>query len=128
MRVILTTVFTILAAFTFSTGLAQVNLKPLEDKGFVVKSKFKPYKKTKSQVLKLKIKNATEKHQELNFQLYLYVNGIAESMSEEKSECLAPKKKVKYRFLFEPENIGDYSVELEKLDVKEVDICSPAVN
>ncbi|MDE0771564.1 MAG: hypothetical protein OSB25_05080 [Salibacteraceae bacterium] len=126
MRAIITTILMILAAFIFSTGHAQVNLKPMEDKGFVIKKKFKSYKKTKSQVLKLKIKNVTEKHQELNFQLYLYVNGIAESMSEEKSECLAPKKKVKYRFLFKPENIGDYSVELEKFDVKEVDTCSPA--
>lgn len=125
MRATITTILMILAAFTFSTCRAQVNLKSLEDRGFVVKKKFKSYKKTKSQVLKLKIKNATEKHQELNFQLYLYVNGIAESMSEEKSECLAPKKKVKYRFLFEPENRGDFRVELEKLAVKEVDTCSP---
>ena len=126
MRVIISLV-TIVAALVCSSGIAQVNLKPLEVKGFVVKHKLKPYKKTKKQVLKLMVKNGNEKSQEVNFQLYLYVDGVAESMSDQKNECLAPKKKVKYRFLFDPENSGVYSVELEELDIKEVDSCSEAL-
>jgi hypothetical protein len=126
MRVIIRLV-TIVAAFVCSSGIAQVNLKPLEVKGFIVKYKLKPYKKTKKQVLKLMVKNGNEKSQEVNFQLYLYVDGVAESMSDQKNECLAPKKKVKYRFLFDPENSGVYSVELEKLNIKEVDSCSEAL-
>ncbi len=126
MRVIISLV-TIVAAFVCSSGIAQVNLKSLEVKGFVVKHKLKPYKKTKKQVLKLMVKNGNEKSQEVNFQLYLYVDGVAESMSDQKNKCLAPKKKVKYRFLFDPENSGVYSVELEELDIKEVDYCSEAL-
>ncbi|MAZ36543.1 hypothetical protein N8085_06055 [Salibacteraceae bacterium] len=126
MRLIIKILLTLATVFTFTNGIAQVNLEPLEKKGFEVKSKLKPYKKTNNQVLKLKIKNSTEKNQELNFQLYLYVDGKAESMSEQKSVCLAPNKKVKYRFLFEPENSGEFTVELEKLNVKEVDSCPSA--
>jgi len=85
MRLIIKILLTLATVFTFTNGIAQVNLEPLEKKGFEVKSKLKPYKKTNNQVLKLKIKNSTEKNQELNFQLYLYVDGKAESMSEQKS-------------------------------------------
>lgn len=126
MRSVIVLITLILVGSLNANLLGQVNMKPLESKGFEVKHKLKPYKKTKNQVLKLKVKNATEDNQNLKFQLYLYVNGTAESMSEQKEVCLLPNKKAKYRFLFEPENTGNMTVEFEKLTVVKVDNCEKA--
>lgn len=109
-----------------TTTMAQLNTKPIEEKGFVVKQKFKPYKKTKDYVLKLKLKNSNLKPTEIGFQLYLYIDGKAEIMSEQKNTCLRPNKKVKYRFLFENLAEGTRTIEFEKLAVNEVESCIAA--
>lgn len=71
MRLIIKILLTLATVFTFTNGIAQVNLEPLEKKGFEVKSKLKPYKKTNNQVLKLKIKNSMEKKPRVKFSVVL---------------------------------------------------------
>lgn len=108
------------------TSFAQLNDSTLISKGIQVKLKLKPYKKTSDLVLKIKLKNTQENCQQLKFQLYLYVDGKAESLSEQKEVCLRPKKRVKYRFLFETESKGEKTIEFEKLEVNSVENCEPA--
>ncbi len=126
MKYLISVLSTVCVLLYTTTAIAQLNSKPLEDKGFEVKYKFKPYKKTHGNLLKLKVKNATVKSAELTFQLYLYVDGKAEIMSEKNSNCLGPNKKGKNRFLFESKLKGTKTIEFEKLEVKVVDICDSA--
>ncbi len=109
-----------------STGYGQINDSLLTNAGFSVKSKLKPYKKSDDLVLKVKIKNTTLEASNLSFQVFLYINGVAESTSKQKDVCLRPNKRVKYKFLFEPKTTGEKNIEFKNVSITKVESCEAA--